>query len=629
MSAFSRPPNRLTEFKSGGKIVRPRRTTTRPSPYERPTPRLSPNSTPQNPNWLSRLILSPSRLIATGAGKVLSSVFGSESSGSSSTSDVDEEEDGDSGSSSEGELEGIEEDGDDGNDSSQSADKKNQTTEIVNCSKKDLLALEWRNGTLRVIAQLLMQETFSREECDRLTGIIRSRVVDSPISDLNKTVGNDIDTPDLRNSAVIEAKKWFEGKKLGSNSKSVEYGICTLNTAPHAAEGEVGSPVDLAKSYMRARPPWGSPSTNVSPLPVGKELFKEATPFSVSGNSLFTSKLNRDSSVTGSWNIEEELSKVRSRATEEMLRTRPSSKIDWSALASGYKGGLSVLGAGEVGGAKYKRSNFTQLIDVPLKWSSAATTSGITDSQIAQDRLQNEVFPPNAAISVPEQSQDLGSAPTIEGRAGLRDGSEGISSHEQQQQPSEEVIVKRSADTCIAAAAHGLNKTEETGQPLSSAVERSIQGKSFISDPPLLEVNYLASEEVAGRGDVVTANGFPPSASSLPAVHEREQKSMPSGEEHSLLGPDHDKTARTASGKEMCELLSEASMEVPNANEIDSVATDSQDSSSMYQEGIVQALARPSPKRRLGSRTTGVSEKQQGRNASNRRSDRRGRGRGK
>ena len=45
----------------------------------------------------------------------------------------------------------------------------------------------------------------------------------------------DVDTPDLRNTAVKEAKKWFEGKKLGANSKPVECGICTLNTAPHVS----------------------------------------------------------------------------------------------------------------------------------------------------------------------------------------------------------------------------------------------------------------------------------------------------------------------------------------------------------------------------------------------------------
>ena len=88
--------------------------------------------------------------------------------------------------------------------------------------------------------------------------------------------------------------------------------------------------------------------------------------------------MNWDSTVTGSWNIQEELRKVRSRATEEMLRTQPSSKIEWSALASAYKGGPSLLYTGKVGGAKDKFSNFTQLVDVPLTWGSAATNSGLT-----------------------------------------------------------------------------------------------------------------------------------------------------------------------------------------------------------------------------------------------------------
>ncbi|XP_061951108.1 protein KAKU4-like isoform X3 [Populus nigra] len=644
MYAVSRPPNRLTEFKSGGKIVGPRRATTpRPTPYDRPTPRLSPNSTPQNPNWLSRLIFSPSRLLANGAGKVFSSVFGSESSDSSSGDD----EDSDTVSTSEGEMEDTIEDGDEGSASSLSGEKKNQTTEIVHYSKKDLPAVEWRTGTMRLIAQLLTQETFTREECDRLTHIIKSRVVDSPIirgtedgrlsEVLDKTAGNDADTPDLRNTAVKEAKKWFEGKKLGPNSKPVECGICTLNTAPHVTEEEAGSPVDLAKSYMQARPLWASPSTNhiqlQSPSSMGKELFKEATPFSVGGKSLSPSKLNWDSPVTGSWNIQEELRKVRSRATEEMLRTRPSSKIDWSALASVYKGGPSLLCTGEVGGAKDKFSNFTQLVDVPLTWGSAATTSGLTDSQMAQDKLQNEAFPPNAATSVPEKSQDLGSTPTIECRAGLPDGSEAIPSHGQQQQLSEEVIVKQSADANIAApapapataTAPGLGDIEETSQPSSSMAE-TVRGKSFKSDSMLLEVNYIASKEVAGRDDAVTTSGCPSSAYSLPAVHYGEQKSMLSGKEHSLVGPDHDKVTRTVPGEETCELLSEASVEVPNDNEIVGFANDSEDSSSMYQGGLVQAVARPNSKRRSVSRTTGA--KQQGRNVRSR-DNRRGRGRGK
>ncbi|KAF9661972.1 hypothetical protein SADUNF_Sadunf18G0004900 [Salix dunnii] len=496
MSASSRPPNRLTELKSGGKMVRPRRTTTpRPTPYDRLTPRFSPNSTPQNPNWLSRLIFSPSRVLATGAGKVFSSVFGSESSDSSSG---DDEEDRNSDSTSEGEMEDIIEDSDEGSASSLSGEK----TEIVQYSKKDLPAVEWRTGTMRLIAQILMQETFTREECDRLTRIIKSRVVDSPIirgtedrrlsEVLDKTADNDVDTPDLCITAVKEAKKWFEGKKLGPNSKPLDCGICTLNSAPHVIEGEAGSPVDLAKSYMQAHPLWASPPTNhiqlQSPSSMGKELFKEATPFSVGGKSLSPSKLNWDSPVSGSWNIQEELRKVRSRATEEMLGTRPSSKTDWSALA--YKGGPSLLWTGEVGGAKDKFSNFTHLVDVPLMWGRAATTYGLTDSQMAQDRLQDEAFPPNAATSVPEKSQDMGSTPTIDGRAGLLDGSEAISSHEQQQ-PPEELIVKQSADayTDAPATAHGLREIEETSHPLSSAAE-TVQGKSFKSGRILVEPFY-------------------------------------------------------------------------------------------------------------------------------------------
>ena len=62
-----------------------------------------------------------------------------------------------------------------------------------------------------------------------------------------------------------------------------------------STEGEMGSPVDLAKTYMRVRPPWASPTTNhiqlQSPSSMGKELFVESTPFSVSGKSLSQSKV--------------------------------------------------------------------------------------------------------------------------------------------------------------------------------------------------------------------------------------------------------------------------------------------------------------------------------------------------
>ena len=64
-------------------MVRPRRAAGARTLYERP--RLA-NPKPENPNWLSRLIYSSTRTIATGAGKLLTNVFFPESSSSESES---------------------------------------------------------------------------------------------------------------------------------------------------------------------------------------------------------------------------------------------------------------------------------------------------------------------------------------------------------------------------------------------------------------------------------------------------------------------------------------------------------------------------------------------------------------
>ena len=60
------------------------------------------------------------------------------------------------------------------------------------------------------------------------------------------------------------------------------------------AEDDGGSPVDVAKSYMRALPPWASPSSQHGELrstsPLGLQLFNEETPYSIGGTSI-TSKV--------------------------------------------------------------------------------------------------------------------------------------------------------------------------------------------------------------------------------------------------------------------------------------------------------------------------------------------------
>lgn len=62
-----------------------------------------------------------------------------------------------------------------------------------------------------------------------------------------------------------------------------------------SGEDEGGSPVDVAKVYMRARPSWVSPSIKHgelrSPSSIGMQLFNEETPYSTGGNSVSTSKV--------------------------------------------------------------------------------------------------------------------------------------------------------------------------------------------------------------------------------------------------------------------------------------------------------------------------------------------------
>ncbi|KAF8110847.1 hypothetical protein N665_0078s0041 [Sinapis alba] len=271
--------------RSGGKIVRPRRRAIVRTPYDRPAPRSRDPPPQQNPSWISRLVYKPASVIASGAGKFISSVVFSESSSSSSEEDEDSSSD----------IEGYEDD----------------ETMVEESSIQRL-------NSKHVIEQLLMQETFAREEGDRLIDIIKARVVDHPSvlatnegrhSDNGLT--SEVNVGEMSNKAVMEAKRWLEEKKSASKSIATEDGC--------------GSPVDVAKSYMRARLPWGSPAVNnsefQSPSPAGMQLLKEGTPFSYSAGNFSSSKLRRRSRSNQTWNIQDEIRKVRAKATEEMLKT--------------------------------------------------------------------------------------------------------------------------------------------------------------------------------------------------------------------------------------------------------------------------------------------------------------------
>ncbi|KAL9439812.1 hypothetical protein AB3S75_018643 [Citrus x aurantiifolia] len=603
---------RASEPRSGGKMVRARRTGGPKTPYDRPqsSPNSSPN--PQNPNWLSRLIYSPTRMLATGAGKLLSSVFTNDDSSSSSSSDSDSEEDID----------------DENENDATDTMKKKGILDIIEHVRSAQQPTVGKSETKRLIEQLLVQVTFSREECNRLTGIIKSRVVDSPVigdtedwrlsEPRNRTIGSDVDIPDYRCTAVMEAKRWLEEKKSGSSPNSeLELGTCALNSAmsPHVYKDELGSPVDMAKSYMQTRPPWASPSANHiecgSPSPTGIQLFKEETPYSTGYTSFTSSKMKKDSPASGSWNILEEIRKVRSKATEEMLRTPPSSKIDWSSFALENKSISNSLMANEaLTSLRDKVHSSAKPVAASVNVATGLSTSyGFPVPQVAQDMLPKGAVPPNPATAASEQNQALEGIQSMMGTTGRLSSGQIVKSLDD--------IKTASQSDADAANIDGPNETNGSTHPFSTLVGGT-------AEDLLNKQKCPTSKELTGKSGSFAVNGFPTSESSLSPGQDREQDSRPSNENHNPVASGHDKVPPSAPTGEAGENLSEASIDVPDTHQNDSIATCSQNSSSMQKEGLSQDLITPSTKRR---KTTGAAEEQQGKKPS--RYNRRGKGRGK
>ncbi|KAF3329652.1 Protein KAKU4 [Carex littledalei] len=198
--------------------------------------------------------------LLTGAERFLNAVLGSDtpSSSSSSTSgSVSSEEKGVDASlaistTRNGDLNQMERD-----------------PKMVDCLDEDLAVVSEINSK-QAIEQLLMEETFSREECNNLVDLIQSRVIDSdeqPITcEKDKTpplnLGSSLLSPkflslgsspyhtrNLEYTAINEAKKWLDAEK------SPEGGPCMLNTNQLEFDPETGSsPVELAKAYMNSLP---------------------------------------------------------------------------------------------------------------------------------------------------------------------------------------------------------------------------------------------------------------------------------------------------------------------------------------------------------------------------------------
>lgn len=112
---------------------------------------------------------------------------------------------------------------------------------------------------------------------------------------------------------------------------------------------------------------------------------------------------------------------------------------------------------------------------------------------------------------------------------------------------------------------------------------------------------------------------------SLLAGRDTEQDPVPGDAEHNPNNSSHDTIAADVPMEEACELLTEASMEVPN---VDSTAEGRPDSSHMQYEELSEDLSQPNSKHGVEGQTSHIAEKQRGKKMSgyNRRGRSRARG---
>ncbi|KAG0468428.1 hypothetical protein HPP92_017756 [Vanilla planifolia] len=275
----------------GGKILRTRCLNQPFSPYRGPSSStahlpLPPteSQTESRPSWLLGVI--------SGAGKLISSVLGSEQSDSSISE-----------CSSAGSSEGVYDYSPDEHEDCLLTDDGFKMRGSVTDTNVELLAIVPTSERKLVIQQLLMQDSFTSDECNKMIEIIQSRVVDFPNSGADDQTQNDIQervtsvgswhyfdqnanlsrtpyysssdrsafshriysheaiSPDCRNKAVVEAESWFEEKKLlPTPAYDQECGPCILNTDMNQYNfgSDDGSSDEIAISYMQSLTPSSS-----------------------------------------------------------------------------------------------------------------------------------------------------------------------------------------------------------------------------------------------------------------------------------------------------------------------------------------------------------------------------------
>ncbi|XP_063946017.1 uncharacterized protein LOC108213739 isoform X6 [Daucus carota subsp. sativus] len=241
-------------------------------------------------------------------------------------------------------------------------------------------------------------ESLTRKESDKLIEIINSRVVDCfPMGEgqdagLIEMPRGKCGTDDRCGTAVMQDKHWL-------NKKSV----------------------DMVKAYMQACPPCASPSLRPSglrtPSPMATDHYKDEALSTLSCTS-FPSTQERGTHSARSWNIQDEVRKVRFKAAEDILHAFPSKKIGLSINSEQKTFQNSIVPGGGSTVDKMQLSKSLpdkEDVDASVKLLSGPST--IHDSKdsfdfgLKQDGMQAEHLFTNPSTSVSEPNQHL----TVEG----------------------------------------------------------------------------------------------------------------------------------------------------------------------------------------------------------------------
>ncbi|XAR66887.1 hypothetical protein NMG60_11013257 [Bertholletia excelsa] len=245
---------------AGGKLRKPPSRRPPKTPYDRPPATKSgAAANGRDGGWLSKLVDPACRLIAGGATRIFPSFFSksqfaaaesdteyhAENSSTEARENAEDDDDDDEGCTSN--LGILESTG--GIDSSEGADAVNNSSDFDQPGQEKLSTLA--NGSeLSIIEQLVKGRTFSRDEINRLTEILKSRVAD--ISNVETGVRK----PNM--AVKIDGERTLVAHEIlgmSADVKQDDLNRPTLGTLMlDSAVKEVGvSPVDIARAYMGSR----------------------------------------------------------------------------------------------------------------------------------------------------------------------------------------------------------------------------------------------------------------------------------------------------------------------------------------------------------------------------------------